>query len=72
MPTHVYEIVVERFTVEGTDYVSDMTEVNELAGQGYEVIQMLAIGCGSQPGGFVFLMARVVTNVTAAKKKKDA
>ena len=71
MPTHVYEIVVERFTVEGADYVSDMTKVNELASQGYEVRHMLAIGGGSQPGGFVYLMSRTVTNVTAAKKKKN-
>ena len=71
MPTHVYELVITQFTVEGTGYVCDMTKVNEMASQGYEVRHMLAIGGGSQPGGFVYLMSRTVTNVTAAKKKKN-
>jgi hypothetical protein len=57
-PTKVYEIVITRFTVEEG---VDMTEVNELAGQGYNVTEMLAIGGGTQPGGFVFLMSRTVT-----------
>lgn len=69
MPTKVYVLVIIQFSVEGTDYVSDMTEVNDLAGQGYEVEQMLAIGGGTQPGGFVYLMSRTVTT-TATKKKK--
>ena len=64
MPTRTYKVVVERFTVPGSelsDYVHDLTEVNDLAGQGYEVNQMLSIGGGTQPGGFVYLMSRTVT-----------
>ena len=68
-PTKVYEIVIAPLSADGADYVSDMTEVNDLAGQGYDVNQMLAIGGGSQPGGFVYLMSRTVTAVTAKKKK---
>jgi hypothetical protein len=60
MPTKVYEVVIARFTVEES---TDLTQVNELASQGYTVEQMLAIGGGSQPAGFVYLMSRTVTNI---------
>jgi hypothetical protein len=69
MPTKTYKVVVERFTVQESDFVHDMAEVNDLAGQGYEVEQMLAIGGGAQPGGFVYLMSRTVTTVGAKRKK---
>jgi hypothetical protein len=64
MPTKVYKVVITLFRVEGSGYVCDMTEVNESASEGYEVIQMLAIGGGTQPGGFVYLMSRTVTAVS--------
>jgi hypothetical protein len=60
-PTRVYQLVIAQFTVEKS---SDMTEVNDLASQGYTVEQMLSIGGGSQPAGFVYLMSRTVTNVS--------
>jgi hypothetical protein len=61
MPTKVYHTVITQFQVQGPDYVTDMTEVNDLASQGYTVEQMLAIGGGSQPAGFVYLLSRTVT-----------
>jgi hypothetical protein len=69
MPTKVYVTVVTPFRVEGSDYVSDMTEVNDLAGQGYEVVQIFPIGGGTQPGGFVYLMSRTVTTAGAKRKQ---
>jgi hypothetical protein len=61
-PTKVYELVITQFTVESG---ADMTQVNDKASQGYDVQEMLAIGGGTQPGGFVFLMSRTVTSKDA-------
>jgi hypothetical protein len=64
-PTRVYELVITQFTVESG---SDMTQVNDMASQGYSVDEMLTIGGGSQPGGFVFLMSRTVTNLATQEE----
>jgi hypothetical protein len=69
MPTRVYELVITQFTVESG---SDLTRVNDMASQGYEVDEMLTIGGGTQPGGFVFLMSRTVTNLATEEKSGTA
>jgi hypothetical protein len=72
MPTKVYELVIEQFKMEGSGYVTDMTDVNDLASQGYEVQEVLAIGGGTQPGGFVYLMKRTVTNIATEEESGGA
>jgi hypothetical protein len=63
MPTKVYKVVIMPYTFEESGYEPDVTIINDLASQGYEVLQILTIGGGTQPGGFVYLMSRTVTNL---------
>jgi hypothetical protein len=58
MPTKVYKVVMD-----APDFMADLTEVNELASQGWEIVQMLQIGGGVARGRFAYLMQRTVTNI---------
>jgi hypothetical protein len=55
-PTKMYKLIGGK-----PDYYADVTEVNVLAGQGWEVEQMLQVGGGAAPGRFLYLMSRTVT-----------
>ena len=64
-PTKTYKIV---FTE--TPFQPDVTEVNELASQGWDVQDMQQIGGGAMNGRFWFLMSRTVTAKTAEEESK--
>ena len=63
MPTRVYKVLIVPYTMEESGHEPDVAVVNDLASQGYVVNQMLTIGGGTQPGAFVYLMDRTVTNL---------
>ncbi len=64
-PTKTYKIII------GTDpYSPDVTEVNELASQGWDLVSMAQLGGGAAPGRFWYLMSHTVT--AKAEEKKDA
>jgi hypothetical protein len=60
-PTKIYKLVMTHLTMVESKYTADLAQVNDLASQGYDVTDMVEIGGGSQPIGFVFLMSRTVT-----------
>jgi hypothetical protein len=59
-PTHTYKIVIT------SGWVPDVTEVNDLASQGWNLEDMHQIGGGPEHGRFWYLLSRTVTNI-----KKD-
>lgn len=65
-PTKTYKIVVDK-----ADFHPDVTEVNELASQGWQLEQMMQIGGGAAPGRFLYLMSHTVTAKTAKTEPKE-
>jgi hypothetical protein len=55
-PTKVFEIVINT-----EPYTPDLTEVNDLASQGYDLQFMGQIEGSTHPGRFWFLLSRTVT-----------
>ncbi len=64
-PTKTYKVVINK-----ADFDPDVTEVNELASQGWQLEHMMQIGGGATPGRFLYLMSHTVT--AKAGEKKDA
>jgi hypothetical protein len=63
-PTKTFKVVIDK-----PDFLADLTEVNELAGQGWDLEQMMQIGGGAAPGRFLYLMSRTVTAKAAEKQQ---
>lgn len=63
MPTKTYKIIIDK-----PNFDPDVTEVNELASQGWELEHIMQIGGGAAPGRFLYLMSHTVT----AKAAKTA
>jgi hypothetical protein len=63
-PNKVYKVVIDK-----PGFDPDVTEVNELASQGWTLEHMMQIGGGAAPGRFLYLMSHTVT--PKAKEKKS-